>query len=70
MERIQVDSSNIISIGYDLQTNTLEVEFNSAEIYQYFNVPEHLYQNLMSASSKGQFLNDFIKFSYRYQKIR
>ena len=70
MERIQVSSSNIISIGYDLQTNTLEVEFSSSEIYQYFNVPEHLYQNLINASSKGQFLNDYIKYNYRYQKVR
>ena len=70
MDRISVSSSNIVSIGYDATTATLEVEFTSAEIYQYFNVPAHLYQGLMAASSKGQFLNDYIKFSYRYQKIR
>jgi len=63
-------SSNIRSIGYDPRSYTLEVEFSSSEIYQYFNVPEHLFQGLMSASSKGQFLNDYIKYSYRYQKIR
>ena len=70
MDRIPVSSSNISSIGYDSQSATLEVEFTSTEIYQYFNVPEHLYQGLMAAPSKGQFLNDYIKFSYRYQKIR
>ena len=70
MDRIPVSSSNVFSIGYDPQYSTLEVEFTSAEIYQYFNVPEHLYQGLMAAPSKGQFLNDYIKFSYRYQKIR
>lgn len=70
MERIPVSSSNINSIGYDKQSSTLEVEFSSSEIYQYFDVPEHLYSNLMNAPSKGQFLNDFIKYSYRYQKIR
>jgi len=70
MDRTPVLSSNISSIGYDFQSNTLEVEFTSAEIYQYFNVPEHLYQSLMVASSMGRFLNDYIKFSYRYQKIR
>lgn len=70
MDRMQVSSSNIQSIGFDAQFNTLEVEFTSGEIYQYFNVPEHLYQNLMNAPSKGQFLNDNIKYSYRYQKVR
>jgi hypothetical protein len=70
MDRIPVSSSNIHSIGYNSQETVLEVEFTSAEIYQYFNVPEHLYRGLMGASSKGQFLNDYIKYNYRYQKIR
>ncbi len=70
MNRKPVNSSNIRSIGYDPQSATLEVEFSSAEIYQYFNVPKYLYQNLISASSNGQFLNDYIKYRYQYQKIR
>ncbi len=70
MNRIPVSSSNICSIGYDPQSATLKVEFTSAEIYQYFDVPEHLYNGLMGASSKGQFLNDYIKYNYRYQKVR
>ena len=70
MQRISVSSSNISSVGYDRQTNILEVEFSSGDIYQYFNVPEHLYNNLMGASSKGQFFNDYIKYDYRYQKVR
>ncbi|MBU0569173.1 KTSC domain-containing protein [Patescibacteria group bacterium] len=70
MERISVSSSNIFSIGYDAQSRILEIEFTSNEVYQYFDVPENLYNGLMSASSKGQFLNDYIKYSYRYQKIR
>lgn len=70
MERIQVLSSNITSIGYNMESAILEVEFTSGDIYQYFNIPEHLYNNLMHAASKGQFLNDFIKDNYRYKKIR
>ena len=69
MYRTRVTSSNIISIGYDPQSATLEVEFTSGDIYQYFNVPEYLHQGLMGATSKGQFLNDHIKYHYRYQKI-
>lgn len=70
MHRTSITSSNIRSIGYDPQSVTLEVEFISGDVYQYFNVPEHLYRGLMSASSKGQFLTDYIKHSYRYQKVR
>ena len=69
MERQIVNSSNIRSIGYDRLSAILEVEFESGSIYQYFGVPEYLYDLLMASSSKGQFLNDNIKFSYRYQKI-
>ncbi|MFA6514783.1 MAG: KTSC domain-containing protein [Candidatus Paceibacterota bacterium] len=71
MERIQVNSSNIISIGYDKQSSILEVEFSSGSIYQYFDVPEHLYNELMQASSLGGFLNDnIVKYHYRYIKIK
>jgi len=72
MDRIPVSSSNIRSIGYDFQSETLEVEFHSGDIYQYFNVAKHLYRGLMNAASKGQFLNDYnyIRYNYRYQKIK
>lgn len=69
MHREPISSSNIRSIGYDRQSATLEVEFISGDIYQYFDVPEHLYQQFLHASSHGQFLNDNIRYSYRYQKI-
>lgn len=69
MDRTPVSSSNIRSIGYDSQSATLKVEFSSGDIYQYFDVPEHLYQQFLHASSHGQFLNDNIRYSYRYQKI-
>jgi hypothetical protein len=39
MLRTPVSSSALRSVGYDPQTQTLEIEFNSAEVYQYFNVP-------------------------------
>lgn len=68
MYRASVSSTNIRSIGYDKLTATLEVEFTSGDIYQYFNVPECLYQQFLQASSHGQFLNDYIRYQYRYQK--
>lgn len=70
MYRMPVSSTNILSIGHDPSTATLEVEFISGDVYQYFNVPSHLHQAFISASSKGQFLDDHIKYNYRYQKVR
>jgi len=70
MNRQHVSSSNIHSIGYDLNSQTLEIEFHSGGIYQYFNVPESTYNALMSASSHGSFFSRQIKGRYRYRQIR
>lgn len=69
MNRTPVTSSNVASIGYDSNTMTLEVEFNSGSIYQYYDVPENVYQEFMRASSKGQFLNANIRLNYRCTKL-
>ena len=70
MDRTMVRSSDIRSIGYDKLATVLEVEFVSGGIYQYFNVPEYVHHALMNAPSHGKFLNNNIKYNYRYQKIR
>ncbi len=69
MNRNQVASSNVRSIGYDTTTQTLEVEFHSGWVYQYYGVPEHLHQEIMSAPSKGQFLNQYIKNDFPYSRV-
>ncbi|KTD92229.1 KTSC domain-containing protein [Pseudoalteromonas sp. H71] len=68
MERLAVHSSNIISVGYDSDTQTLEVEFNSG-IYQYFDVPEHIYDELLNAGSLGSYLHNNIKDNFNYCQI-
>ena len=68
MHRTSVNSTNIRSIGHE--NGVLEVEFTSGDVYQYFNVPEYLHQQFMSAISHGQFLADNIRYNYRYQKIK
>jgi hypothetical protein len=67
--RIPVDSSNINSIGYDEESSTLEIEFHSGAIYQYFDVSFPVYDGLMEADSKGQYLSQHIKGKYRYVKV-
>lgn len=61
MQRQNVVSSNIKSIGYDPVRPILEVEFKNGSIYQYFGVPQHLYLGLMQASSHGEYLDAYIK---------
>jgi len=69
MNRIPVNSSNIHSIGYDDRSLIMEVEFTSGDVYRYFGIPEYLYRQFSNASSHGQFLNDNIRYNYRYQKV-
>ncbi|GAA4178541.1 KTSC domain-containing protein [Sphingobacterium ginsenosidimutans] len=69
MNRQPVTSSNIASIGYDANSQTLEIEFLNGGIYQYFDIPQHIYDGLMSADSHGQYLAQNVKGAYRYSKI-
>lgn len=69
MNRQPVSSSTIRSVGYDSESKTLEIEFENGGIYQYFGVPQDVYQRFMSASSKGKFHHAHIKDRYRYSKV-
>lgn len=62
-------SSNIISIGHDESTQTLEVEFKSGDVYRYEGVPSSVHKDLMCAESVGRFLNDKIKGGYAHSKV-
>ena len=62
-------SSSVRAIGYDSQTQTLEVEFLSGLVYQYYGVPDHMHDKMMEASSKGRFLNTYIRDSYPYSRV-
>jgi uncharacterized protein len=68
MNRESVISSNVASVGYDPQTLTLEVEFLSGSVYQYFDVPESEHANLVGADTVGGYLNSNIKGRYRYAR--
>jgi hypothetical protein len=69
MNRTPVDSSNIADVGYDETSATLEVGFHNGTVYQYFDVPQTVYQEFMGAASKGIFFNANIKNNYRYAKL-
>jgi hypothetical protein len=69
MNRVSVSSSNISSVGFDSDTQTLEIEFTNGNIYQYFDVPVTVYEELMQAESKGKFLSTQIKGVYRYARL-
>lgn len=70
MDRQSVKSSDIRSIGYDIETQTLEIEFHNGGVYQYYDVPENIYHGLMNANSHGSYFHKNIKNTYKYKKLK
>ncbi len=56
-----VKSSAIEMVGYDPIDMALAVMFKGGATYLYPGVPQHLYDQLMAAESKGSFVNKYIK---------
>lgn len=68
IKRIQVASSNIASVGYDKVSQVMEIEFHHGAIYQYFEVPEKVYEELLSSAAIGSFFMNEIKSKFEHQK--
>ncbi|HSX34980.1 MAG TPA: non-canonical purine NTP pyrophosphatase [Candidatus Saccharimonadales bacterium] len=69
MQRIPVDSSDVVSVGYDAKTRLLEVEFGGGRVYQYTEVPADVHERFMRADSYGTYFNTFINGHYRYTQL-
>ena len=69
MKRTPVESSDVVSIGYDPKDRTLEIEFREDRIYQYYEVPQDIYDAFLRANSFGGYFNSYINGYYRYRKV-
>jgi tyrosyl-tRNA synthetase len=68
--REQVESDSLASIGYNPETQTLEVEFKHGGVYRYYNFPADEYDELKNADSLGTYFNENIKAgAYSYVRI-
>lgn len=70
MQRTKVESSLIVSVGYDAQEESLEVELANGRIYRYDEVDEEIYRQLMDAESHGQYFNAYIRDGYPHARLR
>ncbi len=66
---IPVQSSNLAAVGYNNMTRTLTIRFNNGRTYEYYGVPGYEYENLMNASSKGNYADQNIYKTYRQSEI-
>lgn len=69
IEMIPVSSSNVDSIGYDLQNQIAYVRFLNGSLYIYKGVPQHEFDGLLNAPSVGSYLHRNYKNVYPYERI-
>jgi len=69
IEMQPVESSNLAAVGYDEPAEVLYIEFKSGSTYTYENVPYYVYEELLSADSKGQYFHKYIRSEYEFHKV-
>ncbi|HDS1201893.1 TPA: KTSC domain-containing protein [Shewanella algae] len=62
------ESSTIVRVGYDDESSILIVEFKTTGTYNYFDVPHHIFERMRNAPSRGSFLAQEVKNTYRYAR--
>lgn len=69
MEWVSVESSNLDAVRYLVGQSILEMRFKDGAIYQYSEVPQYEYDELLNSSSKGKYANQNIYKRYPGQRI-
>jgi len=64
-----VSPSNVASVGYDADSQVLEVEFTSGAVYISHGVPSGHFDGLIAAVSKGNYLHARILKVYPTTKL-
>lgn len=69
VDMIQVESSNVDSVGYDEMEQILYVRFLTGATYIYKGVNSYEFEGLLNAPSIGSYLHRNIKNNYPYERI-
>jgi len=69
MERKQVFSSSIKEIGYEADTNLLEVSFTSGAVYRYSGVSKEVADTFLQAEGKGHHFQAFIRPCFPCERV-
>ena len=69
MERKVIQSSALAEVGYDAETQVLEVLFPSRALWRYYSVPKTTYEALLSAPSAGQYFAGQIRANFRAERV-
>ena len=61
-------STAIQHLSYDQAARELHVKFVGGGTYTYYDVPKSVYEAFRASSSKGTFLNSYIKNRYDFRR--
>lgn len=64
-----INSSNIKRAGYHLDLKLLLIEFQNGSEYEYKNVEQSVYDELIKAESPGTYFAKNIRSVYEFRKL-
>jgi hypothetical protein len=69
MQLQSVNSDQIYAIGYDDAIESLVIVFQNHRVYQFFEVPQAVYHELLRADSKDQYMQASVIGQYAYAQL-
>ena len=70
MTRTKVTAASLKSIGYDPDSELLELEFTTGDIFDYQKVKPYLYLGLMNSNAKDVYFDKYIRDNHEVEKIK
>ena len=69
MKEYPINSSLIKRIFYDVETLTLRIQFKGGKKFDYLNVENDKFEELMNSDSIGSFYLKNIKYNYKNLEV-
>jgi hypothetical protein len=69
MERQNVKSRILRSVGYNESTKILEIEFQNGLVYQFLDVPPKVYADLMHSGEIGKYFSEKVRPLFRTKQV-
>ncbi len=68
LQTVDVDSTAIQTAEYEYDSYRLKLTYQNGSAYDYFKVPNFVFEGLRSSKSKGKFINNYILRQYNFYK--
>jgi len=65
----EIESSNLVKTEYDIETQSMIVEFKNGTKYEYEKVPHRVYSEFRLSESQGKYFSSSISKIYKYKKL-